>query len=169
MPCRAAPQSLQLVLGYIGHNLALLAAPVALAALALAWRAWWRLTRWRRDWVRGANASVNASQALNVWIIQIVVAIGPPLGALIFTVYMKTDWGISLFFLAPLALVAIPCAAPARRSRCFISPRSGLVITLAALAASPYIATREMARQSQRRFELRRALRTRPRTDASLA
>src|ERR1700716_3564594 len=30
-------QSIQLVLGYVGHNLALLAAPVALAAIALAW------------------------------------------------------------------------------------------------------------------------------------
>ena len=30
-------QNLQLVLGYVGHNLALLALPVALAALALAW------------------------------------------------------------------------------------------------------------------------------------
>ena len=48
------------------------------------------------------------SQALNVWIIQAVVAIGPPLGALLFHVYIKTDWGISLFFLMPLALVAIP-------------------------------------------------------------
>ena len=51
---------------------------------------------------------MNLSQALNVWIIQIMVAIGPPLAALIFTIYMKTDWGISLFFLMPLALVAIP-------------------------------------------------------------
>ena len=32
-------QKLQLVLGYVGHNLALLAVPVALAALALAWAA----------------------------------------------------------------------------------------------------------------------------------
>src|ERR1700733_2829312 len=31
-------ECLQLVLGYIGHNLALLAAPIALAALVLAWR-----------------------------------------------------------------------------------------------------------------------------------
>src|SRR6202165_4878732 len=54
-------QSVQLILGYISHNLALL-----------------------------------------------VVAVGPPLGGLIFTVYVKTDWGISLFFLTPLALVAIP-------------------------------------------------------------
>src|SRR3982075_1687259 len=35
-------QNVQLVLGYVGHNLALLAAPVALAALALAWvPRWW--------------------------------------------------------------------------------------------------------------------------------
>ena len=40
-------QSIQLVLGYIGHNLALLAVPVALAALALAWtpRRWTTLAR----------------------------------------------------------------------------------------------------------------------------
>ena len=43
------------------------------------------------------NPGVNKSQALNIWIIQIVVAIGPPLGGLAFTIYMKTDWGISLF------------------------------------------------------------------------
>src|SRR5712672_1931581 len=34
-------QSVQLVLGYIGHNLALLAAPAALAAIALAWPSRW--------------------------------------------------------------------------------------------------------------------------------
>src|SRR4030088_3553206 len=96
-------QSVELVLGYIGHNLALLAVPVALAAIALAWRPrWWAtlvrqpLVLFTRAWSRGANPSVNASQALNIWIIQIVVAIGPPLGGVIFTVYMKTDWGISL-------------------------------------------------------------------------
>ena len=37
---------------------------------------------------------------------------------------MKTDWGISLFFLTPLALVAIP-ALRVPRSRCFYLPRSG--------------------------------------------
>ena len=51
---------------------------------------------------------MNISQALNVWIIQAVVAIGPPLGAVMFHVYIKTDWGIPLFFLVPLALIAIP-------------------------------------------------------------
>src|SRR3989441_90684 len=100
-------QSVQLVLGYIGHNLALLAAPAVLAAIALVWPSrWGSLARqpsalFAQAWSRGENRSVNASQALNIWIIQIVVAIGPPLGGLIFTVYMKTDWGISLFFLTP--------------------------------------------------------------------
>ena len=144
-------QNIQLVLGYIGHNLALLAAPVVLAAIALAWRPRWWATLVRhplalltRPWCRGANPGVNASQALNIWIIQLVVAIGPPLGGLIFMVYMKTDWGISLFFLTPLALVAIP-SLRLQKIALFHIAAIWLVVTLAALAASPYIAAREMA------------------------
>jgi 4-amino-4-deoxy-L-arabinose transferase-like glycosyltransferase len=144
-------QNVQLVLGYVGHNLALLAAPVALAALALAWvPRWW--VKWVRQpsalcahaWSRGGNPGVNRSQALNIWIIQSVVAIGPPLGALIFAVYMKTDWGISLFFLTPLALVAIPLLR-IQKVALFHITAIWLAVTLAALAASPYIATEEMA------------------------
>jgi 4-amino-4-deoxy-L-arabinose transferase-like glycosyltransferase len=144
-------QAVQLVLGYVGHNLALLAAPLALAALALAWvPPWWAtLTRQplalvTRTWSRSANPGVNSSQALNIWIIQIVVAIGPPLGGLFFAVYMKTDWGISLFFLAPLAVVAIPSLRLPRRAL-FNIAAIWLVLTLATLAASPYIAAKEMA------------------------
>src|SRR6267142_1802243 len=140
-----------LALGYVGHNLAMLALPVSLAALALAWTPRWWITLARtplapftRAWSRGANASVNASQALNVWVVQIVVAVGPPLGGLIFTVYMKTDWGISLFFLTPLALVAIP-SLRLRKMALFYIAAIWLVITLAVLAASPTIAAREMA------------------------
>jgi hypothetical protein len=139
------------VLGYIGHNLALLAVPVALAVVALAWvPRWWAimvrhpLALYTRAWSRGPNPSVNMSQALNVWIIQIVVAVGPPLGGLIFMVYMKTDWGISLFFLTPLALVAIPSLRLQKIALVHIAA-IWLVITLAVLAASPYIAAREMA------------------------
>jgi 4-amino-4-deoxy-L-arabinose transferase-like glycosyltransferase len=144
-------QSLQLVLGYIGHNLALLAMPVALAAIALAWtpRWWAKLVRqplllFTQAWSRGANPGVNIPQALNIWIIQIVVAIGPPLGGLIFTVYMKTDWGISLFFLTPLALVAVP-SLRLQKIALFHIIAIWLVVTLAALVASPAIANREMA------------------------
>jgi 4-amino-4-deoxy-L-arabinose transferase-like glycosyltransferase len=144
-------QNIQLVLGYIGHNLALLAAPVALAVVALAWtRRWWvtlvrqPLALLTRPWSRGANTGVNASQALNIWIIQIVVAIGPPLGGLVFMVYMKTDWGISLFFLTPLALVAIP-ALRLGKIALFHITAIWFLITLATLAASPTIAAREFA------------------------
>ena len=135
------------MLGYVGHNLGLLAVPVALAALALCWPTRWRrpLAFVTRAWSPGANASVNLPQALNIWIIQAVVAIGPPLGALIFTVYMKTDWGISLFFLTPLALVAIP-ALRVRKIALFHIAAIWLVITLAALGASPLIAAYEIER-----------------------
>ncbi|MGB7122698.1 MAG: hypothetical protein WBE02_23535, partial [Bradyrhizobium sp.] len=72
----------------------------------------------------------------------IIVAIGPPLGGLILSVYMKTDWGISLFFLTPLALVAIPdLRVPS--SALFRIAATWLVLTLATLAASPTIALHE--------------------------
>jgi len=138
--------NLKLVYGYIGHNLALLAAPVVLAALALTWAAGLRRpsTLFARLWCRDANPGVNLSQAFNIWIIQAIVAVGPPLGAVIFTVYLKTDWGISLFFLTPLALVAIPrLRMPAMAL--FHITAIWLAITLALLLASPTIAVREMA------------------------
>jgi 4-amino-4-deoxy-L-arabinose transferase-like glycosyltransferase len=138
-------QSAERVLGYIGHNLALLVLPVVLAGLALGWTALLRRPSavLARTWSRGANTGVNLSQALNVWIIQIVVAVGPPLGGLIFTIYMKTDWGISLFFLTPLALVAIP-ALRLQRIALFRIAVIWLLASLATLVASPYIAAREI-------------------------
>ena len=57
--------------------------PVVLGAIALAWPPL-ALEACFAFWSRGANSGVNISQALNVWIIQAVVAIGPPLGALMF-------------------------------------------------------------------------------------
>jgi 4-amino-4-deoxy-L-arabinose transferase-like glycosyltransferase len=142
-------QNIQLVRGYIGHNIALLALPVALAALALTWPQRWAtllrrpLTLITRSWSRDPNPGVDVSQALLIWIIQIVVAIGPPLGGLFFTVYMKTDWGISLFFLTPLALVAIPWLRVQKMALFHIAV-IWLVVTLATVAASPYIAARQM-------------------------
>src|SRR3954463_14954402 len=89
--------TVELTIGYAAHNLALLALPVLLALLALSiGRRWWSLAAVAaRTWSRGPNPGVNISQALNVWIIQAIVAIGPPIGAIIFVVYLKTDWGIS--------------------------------------------------------------------------
>jgi 4-amino-4-deoxy-L-arabinose transferase-like glycosyltransferase len=144
-------QTAQLVLGYIGHNLALLLVPVVLAALALAAApsGWKMLTARRMALFMRAGpptemTGVNLSQAINIWIIQIVVAVGPALGALIFTIYMKTDWGISLFFLTPLVLVAIP-SLRLQSMAVFNITAIWLVATLATLAASPTIATREIA------------------------
>ncbi|WP_284270963.1 glycosyltransferase family 39 protein [Bradyrhizobium iriomotense] len=141
----------ELVAGYALHNFALLALPVALAALAMALvPPWWRLLLRdplaivTRAWGRGDNPGVNVSQALNIWIIQIIVAVGPPLGALAFGIYMKTDWGISLFFLVPLALVSIPVLR-VQRASLFNIAAIWLVLSLATLAASPWIAAREMA------------------------
>ena len=131
-----------LVLGYVGHNLALLALPVVLGAIALAWPP----RRWKLFpfWSRGANSGVNISQAINVWIIQAVVAIGPPLGALMFHVYIKTDWGIPLFFLVPLALMAIP-ALRIRHIALLNLTASWLVISLVVLAVSPRIVAYELS------------------------
>jgi hypothetical protein len=130
----------QLVLGYVGHNLALLALPVVLGAIALAWPP----RRWKLFgfWSGGANAGVDTPQALNIWIVQAILAIGPPIGALIFKVYLKTDWGIPLFFLVPLALLAIP-AVRLRRIALFNLAIIWLLISLVVLIASPSIATHE--------------------------
>ena len=55
---------------------------------------------------------------------------------MLFTVYMKTDWGISLFFLTPLALVAIP-ALRVQKIALFHIAAIWLVITLAVLPHRP--------------------------------
>jgi hypothetical protein len=141
--------AVHLIIGYVGHNLALLSLPVAMALLALSIGRRWRspFAVAARTWSRGPNPGVNISQALNVWIVQAIVAIGPPLGALFFVVYLKTDWGISLFFLVPLALVALPVL---RLRRYALLNLAGiwLVATLATLIASPWIAVQEMMQNS---------------------
>jgi hypothetical protein len=137
-------QSAMLVLGYVEHNLGLLAVPVVIAALVLGGTALLRRQpALARVWSGGENAGVKLTQALNVWIIQIVVAVGPPLGGLFFTVYMKTDWGISLFFLVPLCLVCIP-ALRLPEVTLFRIAAVWLVLTLVTLAASPSIAVHQM-------------------------
>jgi hypothetical protein len=126
----------RIVLDYVGHNVALLVLPLALAAVALAWPSRWRTPSGL--WSRGANSGVRLPQAVNVWIIQSVVAVGPPVGALIFDVYLKTDWGISLFFLVPLAVIAIPHLRLKRIALVRIAA-IWLVATLVVLVLSPQL------------------------------
>lgn len=135
-----------LVRGYVLHNVALLALPLAIAlfVLGMGGRWWSPAAAIARTWARGPNTGVNITQALNVWIIQLVVAIGPPLGALFFVVYLKTDWGIPLFFLTPLAFAALPMLRIPRVAL-FNITAIWLAVTLATLAASSWIAAREMA------------------------
>lgn len=147
-------QVFDLVLGYIGHNIALLALPVALAAAAIGWSPrWWRALGTdaaglvTRSWSRAKNPAVRVDQALNIWIIQIVVAVGPPIGALIFEIYLKTDWGISLFFLTPLAVIAIP-ALRVRRAALVRLAAVWLVVSLAVLAFAPQIAAMTIQRDA---------------------
>lgn len=105
---------------YSLHHLAFLLFPIACGAIALAWRLqWWRSLRQRgvvgefiasvkRPWARGPNANVNLSRAQQIWAIAIILAFVPQFVAPLFHITVKSDWGIPLFFLVPLALVAIP-------------------------------------------------------------
>lgn len=141
-------ESLRLAFGYIEHNLALLLLPIALAALAVIFPSWRSLALLRHfsrvsrlNWSREPNPAVHLSRAIQIWIIQIVVAVGPPLGGIAFAIYMKTDWGIPLFFLVPLALVAIPMLHVPRIAL-FRIAAIWLLASLIVLAAAPEIASR---------------------------
>lgn len=143
-------QSLRLAGGYLGHNIALLLLPIAIAALAVIFPSWRSLALLRNvskvsrlNWSRAPNPAVRMPQAINVWIVQAVVAIGPPLGGVVFAIYMKTDWGIPLFFLVPLALVAIPMLRVPRVAL-FRIAAVWLIVSLVVLAAAPEIASRTM-------------------------
>ena len=77
-------QGLKLALGYIGHNIALLALPLVVAAVALAWspRGWTLLKGNPRafiagQWSRAPNPGAPTHQAWNIWIVQAIVAVGP--------------------------------------------------------------------------------------------
>lgn len=150
--------SLQLVWGYIGHNIALLLLPLALVAAVLAWSPrWWVLLArdpgafFARPWSLRDNPAVRRDQALNIWLIQAIVAIGPPIGALVFNVYIKTDWGISLFFLVPLAVIAIPSLRVPRIALVRLAT-IWLVLSLITLAAAPQIAIATMPRDANGSF-----------------
>jgi hypothetical protein len=151
-------QSLKLVLGYVGHNIALLALPlvIATAALVSSPRDWILLQRdpgafVARSWSRDANPEVRIRQAWNIWIVQAIVAIGPPIGALAFSIYLKTDWGISLFFLTPLAVIAIPHLR-VRRTVLARVTAAWLVISLMMLAAAPQLVAITMPRNAAGQF-----------------
>jgi 4-amino-4-deoxy-L-arabinose transferase-like glycosyltransferase len=140
-------QAAQLAANYVSHNAALLVPALLALLIALRWQPIRRL--WRQPlgatlrtavlWSRERAAQVSLVRARNVWIIQAVIAVVPPVAGVVLLVYMKTDWGIPLFFLAPLAVMALPQLGVQRiaLSRLAII---WLAMTLGALIASPLIA-----------------------------
>jgi 4-amino-4-deoxy-L-arabinose transferase-like glycosyltransferase len=157
---RTFGETLRLVSIYIAHNIGLLLIPIGFAAIALAWKLqWWRSIRSKgfvrefadsvkRPWVRGSNPGVYLSQARNIWIIQIIVGLVPPLAALAFGIYMKTDWGLSLFFLTPLALVAIPALRVTQMALIRLM-FMWLIFTFVMLLISPIIAVQTVRRDGE--------------------
>jgi len=104
-----------------------------------------------QTWSRDANSDVRMDQARNIWIVQGIVAVGPPIGALVFSIYLKTDWGISLFFLTPLAVVAIP-QLRLRRAALVRVVATWLVISLIVLVAAPQIVPITLLRNATGQF-----------------
>ncbi len=93
--------SLELALTYVGHNIGLLAPALLAGLLALGWMPF-------RPRAGVSGGAVNLAQARNVWLILAIVGIVPPVAGALLTIYIKTDWGIPLFFLGPLAFIALP-------------------------------------------------------------
>ena len=146
-------RSLHSATGYLGHNFALLLLPVLLAALAVRfvpvlapWR--WRAAHIWANWSRAPSPAVRIPEAIQIWAIQIIVAFGPPLGGIAFAVLMKTDWGIPLFFLTPLAIVAMPALRLPRIAVVQVVV-AWLVLTVGFLLLTPRIVSYNIAHKAQ--------------------
>ena len=123
---------------YVAHNIFF----ISLLTLALGWTAvigWSRLFDW--PWLIARSRAVRMSAAINIWLVQAIVAIAPPLAGFVLAIYMKADWGIPLFFLVPLCFVAIPRLRLQAISLIHIIA-IWLGFTLAMLAAAPVIAAK---------------------------
>jgi hypothetical protein len=123
-------------LRYLGHNAGLLLAPLLALGLAL-------LPRPRLPFVRVRSAAgpgaIDAGAARQVWWIQGLLAFGPALAAAAFGIQIKTDWGIPLFFLVPLAVLALPQLA-VRRAALVRVLLVWMALTVVSLALAPWLA-----------------------------
>lgn len=138
------------ILGFLTHNLALLSPVVLLGLLALAIRVpgGRKFLPGLLPLKGGPNKGVNLSQALNVWIIQVAVVVAPLLAGLAYSIHVKTDWGIPLFFLVPLALIAIP-AVRVPKAAVFNVLLIWLIASAGSLALAPRLASESFARAKQ--------------------
>jgi hypothetical protein len=87
------------------HYVALLL-PVA---LALAWAVC-------RPRLRPAGHPVRLEEARHIWLIVAVLVVLPPTLAVAFGVHFTVDWGVPLYTLLPLAVIAIPRLGVGRRA-----------------------------------------------------
>lgn len=137
---------------FLGHGLAMLAPVLVALVLVLSLRAPGSRRRlWWPGWFAAgaAPAAARPAQAFNVWSIQILLVTVPVCGAIALAIVMKTDWGIPMIFLTPLALLAWP-RLRVRRIAPVGALATWLVITLGMLALASPLARDSYARQAAR-------------------
>ena len=100
------PSAAPFVMRYLTQALLLWIPPLLTALVALRFRAVWFQVP-PPDAVRRSNACL-------VWIILVVLIVVPTLAALALDVAMKSDWGIPLYFMVPVAVLALPRLAVPR-------------------------------------------------------
>ncbi len=94
------PSAAPFVLGYLRQAVLLWIPPLLAGLFALRFR-----TVWFQPPPRDA---VQRSNAWLVWFILAALIVVPALAALALNVAMKSDWGIPLYFLVPVAVLALP-------------------------------------------------------------
>ncbi len=129
------------VLDYLGHHLGLLAPVIVVTVLMLGLQRPSLHGRLRWAAFPASSHVVQPGPALNVWLVQAIIALGPPLAAWALAIYLKSDWGIPLFFLMPLALIALPLLGVKRIAMAWMLCL-WLLVSLGALAASPWLAVK---------------------------
>jgi 4-amino-4-deoxy-L-arabinose transferase-like glycosyltransferase len=113
---------------YLGHHFTLLAASLVGAAIAL-WP--WRLQAGRSD-------GILTGERLLVLIIACVLVAGPAAFALIFNLRLKSDWGNSLFFLVPVALLLLLPKLLVTRAAAAKSATIAAIFTAILLVGAPF-------------------------------
>jgi 4-amino-4-deoxy-L-arabinose transferase-like glycosyltransferase len=111
-----------------GHYLALLL-PVA---LVLAWAVCFPRLR------PPDHPAVRLDRARHIWLIAVVLVVLPPILTVAFGVYFAVDWGVPLYTLLPLAVVAIPRLGIGRRALARAAAIWAIWLA-AALAAAPLV------------------------------
>jgi hypothetical protein len=152
--------SLDLAVGYLLHNIGLHLVPVACAVGAIVWPPHWSTSRRHKPPERDIVAALRRCfsgardgrrvtwQIRMIWLTQLIVGLVPPVAAVLFGIYIKSDWGISLFFLVPLTLVAIP-ALPLRAMALIRLLLAWFVFTTVTLVIAPIIASETINRDGR--------------------